>query len=176
MVLVTAPRSFLSKRSFVWKMSALSTPYFTIAAWKQYQSVNLLRILLCFAAIFYMYILKTISKFKFALLCRHLQHDNVLHQLEAGTGCVYLIYRSRAEGIHQPAQFLVRKRWIIFDLYMSLWSSQDVTYVTSVTLVLQKLNLQRMTPFCKASAYPWFCGHSPTTTWVNLDSDSGANK
>ena len=120
--------------------------------------------------------LKTISKFKFALLCHHLQHDNVFHQLEAGTGCVYLIYRSRAEGIHQPAQFLVRKRLIIFDLYMSLWSSQDVTYVTFVALVLQKLNLQRMTPFCKASAYPWFCGHSPTTTWVNLDSDSGAKK
>ena len=40
MVLVTAPRSFLSKRSFVWKMSALSTPYFSIAAWKQYQSVK----------------------------------------------------------------------------------------------------------------------------------------
>ena len=54
--------------------------------------------------------LKTRSKFKFALLCLHLQHDNVLHQLEAGTGCVYPIYRSRAEGIHQPAQFLVRKR------------------------------------------------------------------
>ena len=45
MVLVTAPRSFLSKRSFVWKMSALSTPYFSIAAWKQDQSLNLL----CFA-------------------------------------------------------------------------------------------------------------------------------
>ena len=85
----------------------------------------MLRILLCFAAIFYMYILKTISKFKFALLCLHLQHDNVLHQLEAGTGCVYFIDRSRAEGIHQPAQFLVRKSYIILIcIYVTLVKSR----------------------------------------------------
>ena len=30
------------------------------------------------------------------------------------------------------------------------------------------LNLQRMTPFCRASAYAWFSGHSPRTAWVNI--------
>ena len=142
MVLVTAPRSFLSKRSFVWKMSALSTPYCTIAAWKQFTSFG------------HSYIILNILR---SSCCHDLQ-------MQKRQTCSTTMFSISLKPAPEVFIFFIAPGHRVFINLCSIWCGTNKFWFPG--------DLQRMTPFCRASAYAWFSGHSPRTVWANIGPNS----